>query len=1112
VNKIGTKFKNSKGITLIALVITIIVMLILAGVSLNAIVGDNGIITNAMNANILSNLSELEEWLQEKYVEYYEDAENYSNKQELLAAKMPSLFLKDGSRNFIMYDGQIYYVLNKKALKTYCEDMYNKLSGGDTNEYAKYTRLIDVYGVTDELKIFYCNTEDGTVYGSLDSSNIDITKIAAAAINSDSAMKNFITSELENYGITVGSDGVTLSNTSVLRNLEIDGTQESAKDITSLIGLSDVKNLRTLTLSNLNLANLSGLESCANLYYLYLKNCTVSDYTTLCLCINLQYLYLYLPNTMVENTAVAQVINLGNGLSGASELKKLTNFGISGNTVMFDDTVTKNMDNPANYSYTNKLLYTSSAKSNLTSLGENSSTTKTGLAKFNDTIKKSIKYLYLNNNSISDVYALVDFSQIIELQLLCNNNLSDIDGLTGKTTINWLTLHNCNLNSLGTKIVSGSTTTYSGGLTGCTGLKKLTVQSNSNLTSLTGLEQSSQLLYLIANNCNITDISALTNKSKVQYLKLSNNTNLENVNYIQYCKALKYIYLDNNEKMEETSVDYALNGTLSTLGSDVLIKNCINSYNNIPKKYWDLFTSTATVLDWSVDKLGKLLTNSSPEWIKLRNRTDVTRLRLTGQTQLKMNDETIGTGDSAITYYGISSVLKSLNGMVALSLKDCSQITNIDFVEPVYNGEGNAQKLVSGMPKLVEIDLRNCLLTANASGKVDLSKLNSCAKLNNLFINDRRIDFSLIQTVIDRFRHTGCSSSWVSQNAYSCCGLTIDDHASYYDFSKCTSLQHFCGGSQSFYGERNDATSILDLSGCSNLSYICYRHPNFGIILPPATTYVYVDGTPSVAIIDFSKITSGDVTVNFNYFDKTKWENSAATIKSGTIFRFCGWQNYFTSFDGLALLGDINWIDYSDDNRNKITSFSGSENMESIIGVKYGNNGTITTMDGIDGASSLKCLKIYNCPKLSDFTALESLNGITFLDIHNTGLSNISFISNMTNLDMKDYTSYGKYKNTYDSTLNLSNNNIVDLRPFSVLVDNCNGHINFTSLDLSNNSLDGYSITNNVEILLKLHSAGLIHVNITGNNFTDMEVNQLLNGATINGVEYTGFGAGHVVN
>ena len=39
--------KSSKGITLIALVITIIVLLILAGVSIAMLTGDNGILTQA---------------------------------------------------------------------------------------------------------------------------------------------------------------------------------------------------------------------------------------------------------------------------------------------------------------------------------------------------------------------------------------------------------------------------------------------------------------------------------------------------------------------------------------------------------------------------------------------------------------------------------------------------------------------------------------------------------------------------------------------------------------------------------------------------------------------------------------------------------------------------------------------------------------------------------------------------------------------------------------------------------------------------------------------------------------------------------------------------------
>lgn len=43
-------FKKEKGITLIALIITIIVLLILAGVALATITGNNGIIKNAENA------------------------------------------------------------------------------------------------------------------------------------------------------------------------------------------------------------------------------------------------------------------------------------------------------------------------------------------------------------------------------------------------------------------------------------------------------------------------------------------------------------------------------------------------------------------------------------------------------------------------------------------------------------------------------------------------------------------------------------------------------------------------------------------------------------------------------------------------------------------------------------------------------------------------------------------------------------------------------------------------------------------------------------------------------------------------------------------------------
>ena len=56
--------KNNKGITLIALVITIIVLLILAGVSIAMLTGQNGILTQAKNADNETSLADVEEKVQ----------------------------------------------------------------------------------------------------------------------------------------------------------------------------------------------------------------------------------------------------------------------------------------------------------------------------------------------------------------------------------------------------------------------------------------------------------------------------------------------------------------------------------------------------------------------------------------------------------------------------------------------------------------------------------------------------------------------------------------------------------------------------------------------------------------------------------------------------------------------------------------------------------------------------------------------------------------------------------------------------------------------------------------------------------------------------------------
>ena len=54
-------FKNKKGITLIALIVSIIVLLILSGISISMLSGDNGILQKAAEANEKTDEAQREE-------------------------------------------------------------------------------------------------------------------------------------------------------------------------------------------------------------------------------------------------------------------------------------------------------------------------------------------------------------------------------------------------------------------------------------------------------------------------------------------------------------------------------------------------------------------------------------------------------------------------------------------------------------------------------------------------------------------------------------------------------------------------------------------------------------------------------------------------------------------------------------------------------------------------------------------------------------------------------------------------------------------------------------------------------------------------------------------
>jgi len=90
--------KNQKGITLVALVVTIIVLLILAGVSLSLVAGSNGIMNKASNAVNKSKIASAQERaeleimtaLATYYEKYYVESDSTANLADVMVDQLSS--------------------------------------------------------------------------------------------------------------------------------------------------------------------------------------------------------------------------------------------------------------------------------------------------------------------------------------------------------------------------------------------------------------------------------------------------------------------------------------------------------------------------------------------------------------------------------------------------------------------------------------------------------------------------------------------------------------------------------------------------------------------------------------------------------------------------------------------------------------------------------------------------------------------------------------------------------------------------------------------------------------------------------------------------------------
>lgn len=153
------KYSNKDGITLIALVVTIVVLLILAGVSIATLVGDNGIIKTAQEANMKSEIASVIEGTKLEASNFYMTKEDFED--DFINYLIQKSFISDEEYGKDYYEEWDYsssnfgnstlYVLNASKLL----DEKLKLGNGTINKGDIYTIRFKDKGEDKEYSVGY---------------------------------------------------------------------------------------------------------------------------------------------------------------------------------------------------------------------------------------------------------------------------------------------------------------------------------------------------------------------------------------------------------------------------------------------------------------------------------------------------------------------------------------------------------------------------------------------------------------------------------------------------------------------------------------------------------------------------------------------------------------------------------------------------------------------------------------------------------------------------------------------------------------------------------------------------------------------------------------------
>lgn len=947
---------KNKGITLIAMVITVLVMIILAGITITLNVGNNSILSQGEIAIYQNSITQIEQKINEFYVQNYNDMPKLKNKAISLImyfeidrmnsdskykknwidtnANVDTLFHKRKSiynrlgddtieddkiltkdyqewteaqyndfdfswqrEEIINKESKVFYILNLKNLKEIFGDEVEVL---DLNP--NYSKLTDVYAITSDLKVFYMANGLKDVIG-IKTAELEMANKNAIIFDANSEMSKDL-----NEGSAVTKEHIksvknfTISSTSNLTNLNDVGKLSSVQEMTvNNSNIKDLKgiegassSLKILWLFGNELKSFSGIEKCKNLEALYLRNFNDEQLAKLC-------------ETMAK----------GN-------YSKLKTIAISGYW---------------------SVGHTTSSTTNHYSKNKNTVLTNISpLAKLTATTRGAVQNLIINNNGVTSASAVANFPN----------------------------------------------------------LKFLKLESN-NITSLDGIKNHSKLTHLkIANNNLKSDaLNDLVGLGALSYLDLRANYNLVNVEKVATLSKLSTLWFRNPESLGGNDSDKNLSHTEVYNIKDFL--NKLGSGLEIDPSYsLDLLDSSKKILSLKDEKI------PMDSFKNLANHTQLTHLSINNVQILDKNDKVIESVDEVTEI--INETLGSLKKVRYLQILNMPKLNSIEKVsEMKYLIELDVRKCnnITDFKFLNSNDM-NVSRLAIDNVNIDLTTIQPA--INKLGKTPYKIDDNG-NYVLSKGAKVSVSASYWSKGT----GLVLATAQMYRQLENCTELTriHMNRDWQSQIGSNGNNVPV-DLTRLTKLTYMYSAYISCDYKMPSSLVELnYGSVTNNKGTMDLSLCVNLKILKATSAISERIFLNMINSIPDNNIIESLelNQQTYLTNFlffEKFANSTTLKTVKMPSSTHNlKITSIEGLNKVKSLEYITITHAVNLKELPDMSELQNLKSLSITNSALegITPETKIRELPNLKSLYFTTNSISDISGLipeedSHLQNLEL----------------------------------------------------------------------------------------------------------------